>query len=73
MRVTVAPSTTRSEFAAEPPMAPVTLKAPVSKVSVVPFLLRAPERVRSPPPVFWIVPVPEVTEIVRLSVVVEPV
>ena len=71
LRLTVAPSMTRSELAADPLMPLVfTLNVPESKVSVVPFLLRPPVRV-SAPPLLRIVPVPAVTEMARSSVAAE--
>jgi hypothetical protein len=64
---------TRSELLAEPLMTPLTVMplVPPARVSVVPFLLRAPERVRAPP-VLRMVPVPLVTVMARSSVAAEP-
>ena len=75
VRFTVPPSMVRSELALEPPMAPLTVMPllPPWSVRVVPFLVSEPERVRSPLPVFWIVPVPDVTAMARSNVAAEPV
>ena len=65
----VPPSMTRSELAEEPLTTPLTVMPllPPARVSVVPFLLRAPERVRSPLPLLRMVPVPLVTEMSRVK------
>ena len=74
-RVVVPPSIIRSEFALEPLMTPLTVMPllPPASLRVVPFLVSEPESVSRPLPVFWIVPVPLVTVMLRVRLPATPV